>query len=516
MNNVCYFLTRTARQRGDSAAIFHGDTVRSYRWLDDQVSRLASGLGQLGLKRGDRVGLVLEGEPRGLIALLAPLRAGMVIVPMNPKLHPKEHLFALRNCGAKGIIISRAFCEGFLECEPAVESELAVVGMDSAGQAGVHDFQQLIDASHPRAGDEETSAEDVAWLFYTSGTTGKPKGAMLTHRNLISMAASLLIDVDPVNENDRLAYLAPLSHSTGLMSFHHIARGSGHVFPTFSGFKTTPFYRMIERHRVSTAFMVPTMIQSMLDDPSHRNYDISSLRTVFYGGAPSYVDRMKEAVRTFGPIFVQGFAQAEAPMACTSLPKARHNLDDPGVEYRLASAGRENSLVQVRIFGPDDREVPPNTPGEIVVKGPIVMAGYWDNPQATESALRNGWLHTGDVGHLDADGYLFITDRLKDMIISGGSNIYPREIEEVLYAHPGVHESTVFGVPDPKWGERVIAAVVAKPGAELAEQDLIEWCKRHLASFKKPSEIRFVGELPKSGYGKILKRETKKLLFPAL
>ena len=516
MNNICYFLTRTARQRGDSVAILHGNTARSYTWLDDQVSRLAGGLRQLGLKPGDRVGLVLEGEPRGLIALLAPLRAGMVIVPMNPKLHPKEQLFALRNCGAKAIIISGAFREGFLECEPGIERALAVVGMDSAGQAGVHDFQQLIDASPPHAADEEMAGDGLAWLFYTSGTTGKPKGAMLTHRNLIAMAASLLVDVDPVTASDRLAYLAPLSHSTGLMSFHHIARGSGHVFPTFSGFRTAPFYQMVERHRVTTAFMVPTMIQSMLDDPSHRNHDMSSLRTVFYGGAPSYVERMKEAVRTFGPIFVQGFAQAEAPMACASLPKSGHDLDDPRVEHRLASAGRENSLVQVRIFGPDDREVAPGTPGEIVVRGPIVMAGYWDNPQATASALRNGWLHTGDVGHLDADGYLFITDRLKDMIISGGSNIYPREIEEVLYAHPGVHEATVFGVPDPKWGERVIAAVVPKPGIELAEQDLIDWCKQHLASFKKPSEVRFLRELPKSGYGKILKRETRKLLFPAL
>ena len=517
MENVAYFLTRTARQRGHLPAIFHGDVVRDYSWLDDQVSRLAAGLRALGLNQGDRIGLVLEGEPRGFIALLAPLRAGLVIVPMNPKLHPKEQLFAFRNCGARAVIMSQAFVEGFLQCEKNLEREFVVLAMDSPKWTGVHDFGELIAASPAQKGDAETAGTDVAWLFYTSGTTGKPKGAMLTHRNLISMASALLVDVDPVATDDRLAYLAPLSHSTGLMSFHHIARGSGHVFPTFAGFRTEPFYQMVQNHRVTTSFMVPTMIQSMLDDPSHRNYDISSLKTIFYGGAPSYVDRLKDAIRTFGPIFVQGFAQAEAPMACASLSRHEHRLDSRHVERRLGSAGRENTLVTLRIFDEDDRELPPNTQGQIVVRGPIVMAGYWGNPEATEDALRNGWLHTGDVGYLDDDGYLFITDRLKDMIISGGSNIYPREIEEVLYAHPSVYEAAVFGVPDPKWGERVVAAVVRKPDARVSvsEGDLIDWCKEHLASFKKPSEIRFVNELPKSGYGKILKREAKQLFFPA-
>ncbi len=449
--------------------------------------------------------------------MFGPLRAGMVIVPMNPRLHPAEHAFILANCRARVLVASRRYLDGLLAVD-GLPAGITIIGIDcdeAHRQAGVLDYEELLAAAEPAAADCEVAADDLAWIFYTSGTTGQPKGAMLSHRNLMTMVSTQLIECNPVQPDDRRVYIAPLAHSNGLMAFQYVARAAGHVFPTFQGFRTGPFYELVERHRVTTAFMVPTMIQMMLDDDSHRQRDISSLRTIVYGGAPMYLDRLEEAIRTFGQVFVQGFAQGEAPMGCTYLPRHEHDMSSPEAIRRLGSVGRECLHVQVRIFDDDDRPLPPGESGEVVVRGDLVMKGYWENPEANAETLRNGWLHTGDIGYLDEDGYLFLTDRKKDMIISGGSNIYPREIEEILYRHPAIQEATVFGVPDPKWGERVVAAVVAKDGSRLAEDEVIGWCTRHLASYKKPSEVRFIAELPKSGYGKILKRDVRDMLYPA-
>ncbi|MBE0594962.1 MAG: AMP-binding protein, partial [Gemmatimonadales bacterium] len=452
MHNLSYLLTRAAAQHGARPATFHGDSVRDYRWLDEQVSRLANGLAGIldatgTPARGERVGLILDNEPRGLVAMLGPLRAGMVIVPMNPRLHPAEHAFILANCGARAVIASRRHLDGLLTT-PGMPPGITIVGIDPGENrpATLLDYEALVCASDPAADDCEVAADDLAWIFYTSGTTGRPKGAMLSHRNLMTMVTTQLIECNPVQPDDRLVYVAALAHSNGLMAFQHIARAAGHVFPAFQGFRTGPFYELVEKHRVTTAFMVPTMIQMMLDDPGHRQRDISSLHTIVYGGAPMYVDRLEEAVRTFGRIFVQGFAQGEAPMGCTLLHRHEHHGDTPQAARRLGSVGRECLHVEVRIFDGEDRPVPAGEAGEIVVRGDLVMKGYWENPEANVEALRNGWLHTGDIGYLDEDGYLFLTDRKKDMIISGGSNIYPREIEEVLYRHPAVQEATVFGV----------------------------------------------------------------------
>jgi long-chain acyl-CoA synthetase len=251
-------------------------------------------------------------------------------------------------------------------------------------------------------------------------------------------------------------------------------------------------------------------VHMLTQSPARTDYDISSLHTVFYGGGPMYVEQLQEALGAFGPIFVQLFGQGESPMCITSLPKDEHlTVGDPVQERRLASAGRETTGMQVRIVDDDDRELPANEHGEIVVRGDLVMGGYWNNPEATAETLRHGWHHTGDVGCLDEDGYLYITDRKKDMIISGGANIYPREIEEVICAHPAVLEVSVLGVPDDKWGESVKALVVTRPGMTVSETEIIEHCRRGLASYKKPSSVEFVQALPKNAYGKILKRELR-------
>lgn len=511
--NLAYFLTRTAKLHPQRPAILHGDTMLDYRSLDERVGRLAGALLGLGLRHGDRVGIVVEAEPRAIECLLAPLRAGLVLVPMNPRLHASEYAFMLRKCGAKALLVSHERLGDLLSARTEFSELQHVIGMDASSVAGVIDYEGLL-AGAQAIPDVDVNDHDLAWIFFTSGTTGQPKGAMHTHRSLRTMVETQLIESLPVKRDDRLAVLTPMSHAAGLMVFHEVAGAGTHVFPAFRGFRAEDFYDFVERQRITKCMLVPTMIQRLLDAPWPVQRDLSSLQIVMYGAAPMYVERLKEAISRFGPIFVGVFAQGEAPLACTWLPREEHAVSGEVGVKRLASVGRECYGVQVRVVDDDDRVLPPNATGEIAVRGDLVMQGYWDDPEATSRTLRNGWLHTGDVGHMDEDHYLYITDRLKDMIIKGGTNIYPREIEEVLYLHPDVREATVFGIPDPEWGEMVVAAVSLRREAPSMEEALGAWCVAHLSAFKKPGRFHFVDELAKNGYGKIMKREVRKALYP--
>lgn len=515
MLNLAYFLTRAARLHPEHMAIVHEKGTTDYRSLDQRVGRLAGALLGLGLQRGDRVGIVVEIEPRAIECLLAPLRAGLVLVPMNPRLHAGEYAFMLRKCGAKALLVSRERLDDLLSIRGEVPDVKHVIGLDVSANQNVIDYEGLL-VDTQAIPDVEITDDELAWIFFTSGTTGHPKGAMHTHRSLRTMVETQLIESLPVLRDDRLAVLTPMSHAAGLMVFHEIAGAGTHVFPAFRGFRAEDFYALVERHRITKCMLVPTMIQRLLDAPWPVTRDLSSLRTVMYGAAPMYVERLKEALDRFGPIFVGVFAQGEAPLACTWLPKGEHVVSDEAGTKRLASVGRESYGVQVRIVDENDDILAANATGEIVVRGDLVMQGYWDDPEATRYTLRNGWLHTGDVGHMDEDHYLYITDRLKDMIIKGGTNIYPREIEEVLYRHPDVREATVFGIPDADWGETVIAAVALRRDSVGMEDELGAWCVAHLTAFKKPSRFHFVEELAKSGYGKILKREVRRTLYPEI
>ncbi|MEQ8696366.1 MAG: AMP-binding protein, partial [Bauldia litoralis] len=501
------------RRNPDAPAILHGDVERSYAWLDDRVGRLAGALLALGLKPGDRVGLVVETEPRSIECLLAPLRAGLAIVPVNHRLHPAEHAFMLDDCGARAVLCSASRVEALLgvrEKMPALEHVVAMDGA-GAGAPGVHDYEALVAAAAPVA-DAQVGTDTVSWIFYTSGTTGHPKGAVHTHRSLGAMVDAQIIDIWPNGRQERLGLVTPMSHAAGLLVFHHCAGGGAYVFPDFKRFEPEAFYRMVERHRVTKVSLVPTMIQRLLDGPWPVPFDISSLQTVQYGGAPMYLEPLKRALDRFGPIFVNVYAQGEAPLACTVMPRDEHV--GPDAATRLGSVGRECHGVEVAIVDGDDRPVAPGEAGEIVVRGDLVMTGYWNASEANAETLRNGWLHTGDVGYLDPDGYLFLTDRVKDMIIRGGTNIYPREIEEVLHRHPAVEKAAVFGVADLEWGEQVVAAIVLRAGAAAADDDLAAWCRESISAFKTPSAFHFLPELPTSGYGKILKREVRAQLYP--
>jgi acyl-CoA synthetase (AMP-forming)/AMP-acid ligase II len=437
------------------------------------------------------------------------MKAGLGVVPMNARLAPGEHEHILNDAGARILVYHEQFRDHLGEIRRGLRSveHVVCVGAGAAGDLGFEEVQAGRPATPP---DVPIEPDDLAWLFYTSGTTGRPKGAMLTHRNLIAMAKIFLLDLNPARETDVLLHAGAITHGSGVSIFHHIARGAASAFPAGRSFEPRAIFAAIERYRVTTMFLAPTMVHALTTSGVHREYDLSSLHTVFYGGGPMYVEQQQAAVATFGPIFCQLFGQGEAPMMITTLGKEEHLAgDDPVKRRRLASAGRETTGVRVRTVDDADRDVPAGTAGEIVVRGDLVMRGYWGQPEATAETLRGGWHHTGDIGHLDENGYLYITDRKKDMIISGGANIYPREVEEVLCAHPAVHEVAVIGVPDDRWGESVKAMVVLRPGHRATAAELVEHCRRHLASYKKPASVEFLPELPKNAYGKILKRELR-------
>lgn len=505
--NVAMLLSRAARSYGDHPAILYGERKLSYREFDARVALLAGALRQLPLLPGDRVVLVQRNAPELLESLFACFRAGLVAVPVNNRLHPKEVAFIASDCQARALIYSPEFRQTAEAAAGAVPG-LTVIATQRSD--GVMTLEDLISKGAAQA-DVEVSLDDVAWLFYTSGTTGKPKGAMLTHRNLWVMTMNYFADVAPIQPEDVILHAAPLTHGSGLYSLPAVAKAAANVILHTPSFDPAAFYELVERHRVThVAFLAPTQITMLLNSPARSLHDLSSLRNITYGGGPMYVEDLKRAVAHFGPVLVQIYGQGEAPMTISALRAREHVTDgDPVRERRLASAGRPRTDVEVKVVDPSDREVAAGEIGEICARGPIVMKGYWNRPDATAEALRGGWLHTGDLGRLDPDGYLYILDRAKDMIISGGSNIYPREVEEVILQHPAVLEVAVIGVPDPLWGESVKAIVALRPGASATEAEIIELCRQNLASYKKPRSVEFVDSLPKNAYGKILKRELR-------
>ncbi|MGH8686628.1 MAG: acyl-CoA synthetase, partial [Burkholderiales bacterium] len=460
--------------------------VATYGELSARVARLAGGLRARGLARGDRVALAMKNCPEYLEALFACWHAGLAAVPVNAKLHAREFAYILENSGAKLALVS-----------PDLES--AIPGGLSLGSA---EFGRLRAAEAIAA--EDVAPDELAWLFYTSGTTGVPKGAMLTHRNLLTASQAYYADIDRLGPGDSVLHAAPMSHGSGVYALPHVAAGALNVIPESGAFEPEEILGLIAAHGGVSFFAAPTMIVRLLASPAAGAADLRRLKTITYGGAPMYVADSLRAIELFGPRLYQLFGQGEAPMTITGLPQSDH-----AARRSLESCGFARTGVEVKVFDAEDRELPPGETGEIVTRSDCVMAGYWRNPEASAKALRGGWLHTGDVGSFDEAGYLTIRDRSKDMIISGGSNIYPREIEEVLLRHPGVAECSIVGRPHPEWGEEVIAFVVCR--LPVTAQELDEMCLENIARFKRPRDYRFVDSLPKNNYGKVLKTELRKL-----
>jgi acyl-CoA synthetase (AMP-forming)/AMP-acid ligase II len=503
--NIAHLLLGGAREFRDFTALAKGDSpYASYRDLWRKVSVMSTYLrARFGLERGDRVAFAMTNCVESIEVMYTIWHAGLCAVPMNAKLHAREFAFILENSGAKLCFVTPDLAATIAEAAkdaPALK-EIVDVGSKAYGRMDISDPSAMADC--------ETT--DPAWLFYTSGTTGRPKGATLSHRNLLAMALNYYADVDRPESGGSILHAAPISHGSGLCNFSMVARGGTQVFPESGHYQVPETVALMNRWPDCTIFLAPTMVKRLVEHASVHDLKPGALRLIFYGGAPMYVSDLKHAMDTLGDrALCQLYGQGESPMTITHLSREVHALrDHPRWEARLASAGVADTCVEVRVVDDDGRPVAVGEVGEIIVKGDTVMSGYWNNPEATAKALRSGWLWTGDVGAFDADGFLTLKDRSKDMIISGGSNIYPREIEDVLNLHPAVAECSVVGRPHPEWGEEVVAFVVARPGAALTPAELDKLCLDNIARFKRPKDYKFVEALPKNNYGKILKTELR-------
>ena len=497
--NVAVWLERAARSRPDLPAVVFGDRiVSSYERFARRAAGLATALREsFGLSAGDRVAIVAKNHPAYLETLFAIWWAGLVAVPVNAKLHTSEIGWILEHASARAVFVS-------------AELESGVGALDLPANAGLLTFDnsqyELMTESGPRRV-AERAPDDLAWLFYTSGTTGRPKGAMISHRNLVAMSLGYLSEVDPTLPGDTLLHAAPMSHGSGLYSIPHVCRMAVNAVPESGSFEPGEILELIRRRPGTSLFAPPTMIRRMVDCPDE--IDAEAIRTIVWGGAPMHVADTVRAIDRFGAHLAQIYGQGETPMTITVLGKADvADRSNPRWLNRLGSAGIPSSVVEVRVARDDQRPPQAGDVGEVLVRGETVMSGYWLDAEATELALRGGWLHTGDIGSFGDDGFLTLKDRSKDMIISGGSNIYPREVEEVLVSHPKVSEASVIGRPDPEWGEIVVAYVV---GDADATEELDRLCLRRIARFKRPKDYVFVPSLPKSNNGKILKRELRAL-----
>jgi len=504
--NLAALLARAGKAHAELPAVALGArTVASYGELARRTAVLAGALrDRLGLTAGDRVALAMANHPAYVEILYACWHAGLAAVPMNAKLHEKEFRYILESSGARAAFVTDKLATPIARAADGLAELREVIDVDGP------DYARLLRGDPaPLA---EVSPDDLAWLFYTSGTTGRPKGAMLTHRVLQAMTLGYFADVDAIRPGEAIVHAAPMSHGSGLYILPHVAGMARQVVPESGGFDPAEIFELLPHHPGSAMFFAPTMVKRLVEHPRAGAADTRNLKTIVYGGGPMYVADLKRAIDRFGQVFVQIYGQGESPMTITCLPRFDHmDSGHPRYEQRLASVGRAHAVCEVMVADSEDRPLPPGETGEILVRGDPVMPGYWQNPEATEKTLRGGWLHTGDVGVLDADGYLTLKDRSKDVIISGGANIYPREVEEVLLRHPAVAEVSVVGKPHPEWGEMVVAFVVPRPerGAEATPEALEALCLAEIARFKRPREWIFLDALPKNNYGKVLKTELR-------
>ncbi|MBF9030109.1 AMP-binding protein [Rhodobacterales bacterium HKCCE3408] len=499
--NPAEWLHRTAIRQPDAPALFSGETrVSDYASFARASGGIAAALADRSVGPGDRVAVFLGNRTDYLEALYGIWWLGAAAVPINGKLHVREAAWIVENAEAAAVFTDDA------DLPPLLPEGVQAIAIPSDAFAAMR-------GTVPSGPPVPRAPSDLAWLFYTSGTTGRPKGVMITCGMIASMALSYLADVDDVRTEDAILYAAPMSHGAGIYNFMHVLRGARHVVPESGGFDPGEILRLAPRIGPVSMFAAPTMVRRLVDSAKAAGETGEGIRTIVYAGGPMYEADILEAVEVMGPRFVQVYGQGECPMGITAL--SRHDVADrghPRWRERLNSVGTAQSVVEVAILGDDGAELPRGQTGEIAVRGTTVMPGYRRNPEATAKTIRDGWLWTGDMGHMDDDGYVTMQDRSKDLIISGGSNIYPREVEEVLLSHPDVHEVAVVGRPDPEWGEIVVAFIVGREGRAPEASALDALCLDRIARFKRPKAYRVVESLPKNNYGKVLKTELRSIL----
>lgn len=505
--NIAHLLEKSAIRYPDLPALSVHDRLEvSYREFARRARFLGGALKeQLGLATGERVALVMSNHPAVYEVMFAAWHAGLVAVPINAKLHRNEIEYIINHCDARVCFVTDELADGLSGIDgPTGEIPIIVAGSD--------DYRRLLVTGD---GVEmfETSANAPAWIFYTSGTTGKPKGAVLTHRNLLAMTMSYFADIDLIRPDDTIIHAAPMSHGSGLYGLPHIAKGANNVIPLSKHFDPAEIWEIVGKCPGTTMFAAPTMVNRLVACPGLSASRLTNLKSLIYGGAPMYLADLENALFALGPRLIQIYGQGESPMTISALSKSDHEWrGQPRYAEILGSVGFPRTDVEVCIADTAGRPTTRGEPGEVLVRGDVVMSGYWNDPEATTRAMRNGWLCTGDIGVIDDDGFITLKDRSKDVIISGGSNIYPREVEEVLLRHPDVKEVSVVGDLHPDWGEQVVAFVACEnPGKVLADE-LDSLCVNNIARFKRPKRYCFLRSLPKSNNGKILKTALRDLL----
>lgn len=505
--NLARLLHRASRLVGGRVAIYSGEApLVDFRNLEVRVAGLATALQEsMKLQRGDRVLIYARNRAEYIEVMFGCWHAGLIAVPINARLHAREVSYIIHDTGARVCFASTDLLESIAAAANQATSAIRIVEMGSAEYVRMR--------SSAAGAMAELDSEEPAWIFYTSGTTGQPKGAVLSHKNLLAMTLSYLADVDQVHGADAILHAAPMSHGSGMYILPYVAAMGAQVIPVSGGFDPAEVWELIRVHPRVGMFAAPTMLNRLVIYKDQHAVTAEQLKTIVVGGAPFYVEDAKRAVASLGPKVTQIYGQGESPMTIAVLPASVYSeVEHPAHEARIASVGYPHSVVEVRVADESGKAGPTGAVGEILVRGDTVMSSYWRNPEASAAALREGWLHTGDLGALDAEGFLTLKGRSKEVIISGGSNIYPREVEDVLLLHPSVLEAAVVGRRDPQWGEEVVAFVVPREGHCVEAAELDAWCLEHIARYKRPKHYLQVVNLPKNAYGKILKTSLIKQL----
>lgn len=506
--NIVDGLRKAVAISPEKDAVICGNTRFNYRELGERVNRLSNALSSLGIRRGDRVAILALNCHRYLELYYALPQLGAAVVPINFRLPPSEVKYIIDHSEAVAVCVDSALAPVIEAIRNDLASVKHYISISDQSLEGYLHYETLLAGASPDFDPPEVSEDDLLGLFYTSGTTSEPKGVMLTHKNMISNNAH----GEPYAKRvptDIFLHTAPMFHlADGAAVFSNTATSTTQAF--LPRFDPQAVLEITARERVTKMVLVPTMINFLLQQPNIDSFDLSSLRHITYGASPIAPDLLRRAMKTFGCDFGQGYGLTEASPLLTVLTIEDHRITDAKSERRLASCGKPVEGVDVRVVDFDGNDIKPGEVGEIIARGPNIMLGYWKRPEETAAAIRDGWLHTGDLATVDEDGYIYLVDRKKDMIVTGGENVFSTEVEAVLYAHPSIKEAAVIPIPHPDWGEAVHACIVLRDGESLSEDDLAEFCREQLASYKIPRSIEFLdGELPKGGTGKILKKQLR-------
>jgi fatty-acyl-CoA synthase len=498
---------RATRLGGDRVALSHDGRSMTYRQLEEGARRLNGAFSELGLGRGSRVAFLMANCMEYVACEYAVARAGAVRIPLAVLLANDDHVYMMNFARCEALVYHEKMASRVAQMISRLETVrhfICVSDDPSAVEPGHLHLQTLWRNGQPATDAVEIDPEDLVGIYFTGGTTGRPKGVMLSHRAFVHTYYQEMLDFG-FGWHETFVFATPLTHAAGCLLLPVLLRQGRCVI--LDHFDPELLLQTIEHERATATMLVPTMIYILLDHPKRDAYELGSLRNVLYGAAAIAPERLKQAIDIFGPVFTQFFGQTEAPMALTSLPRELHVVDDPGRQAEvLASAGIPTYATQIRLLDDDGNEAPEGEPGEIVALAPNVMSGYLDNPEATAQTLRDGWLHTGDIARRDPEGYLTIIDRKKDMIVSGGFNVFPREVEDVLFEHPAVAQAAVIGVPHERWGEEVKALVVLRQGQSATAQDLIDYVKARKGSLMAPKSVEFIERIPVTNLGKVDKK----------